>query len=136
MMMVLTIISFLDEICAVLKLDSMYSNQTNWKPVARDAWEQEFRIELERVSCLLFSEPLSSLIHFQYAGSTIIKKISPTSYTLCLPVCSPVNWKLPYTGMITELCVEYCFYVWRNILITKRTILLSHWSLREKLLAQ
>ncbi|XP_028407651.1 serine/threonine-protein kinase N2-like isoform X4 [Dendronephthya gigantea] len=37
-----------NEICAVLKLDSTYMNQTNWKPFARDAWEQEFRIELER----------------------------------------------------------------------------------------
>ena len=63
---------FLDEICAVLKLDSMYSNQTNWKPVARDAWEQEFRIELERVSGLLFSETQFSLIHFQYVGFTRI----------------------------------------------------------------
>lgn len=39
-----------DEVCAVLKLDNTYTNQTNWRPVARDAWEQEFRIELERVS--------------------------------------------------------------------------------------
>ena len=45
-------ISFSDEICAVLKLDSIHTNQTNWKPVAKDAWEQEFRIELERVSDL------------------------------------------------------------------------------------
>ena len=36
----------------MLKLDSIHTNQTNWKPVAKDAWEQEFRIELERVSDL------------------------------------------------------------------------------------
>ena len=39
----------------MLTLDSIYTNQTNWKPAGRDVWEQEFRIELERVSDLLFS---------------------------------------------------------------------------------
>lgn len=50
------IFSFSDEICAVIKLDSTYMNQTNWKPYARDAWEQEFRVELERVSSLMFTQ--------------------------------------------------------------------------------
>ncbi|CAB4013497.1 serine threonine- kinase N2-like isoform X3 [Paramuricea clavata] len=36
------------EISAVLTLDSIYTNQTSWKPAGRDAWEQEFRVELER----------------------------------------------------------------------------------------
>ncbi len=39
----------------MLKLDSISANQTNWKPAARDAWEQEFRIELERVSDVMLS---------------------------------------------------------------------------------
>lgn len=37
------------EISAVLKVDNRMVGHTNWRPVGKEAWDQSFSIELERV---------------------------------------------------------------------------------------
>lgn len=37
------------EISAVLKVDNRMVGRTNWRPVGKEAWDQSFTIELERV---------------------------------------------------------------------------------------
>ncbi|KAF7243362.1 Serine/threonine-protein kinase N2 [Varanus komodoensis] len=37
-----------DEICAVLKLDNTVVDQTSWKPISNQSWDQKFTLELDR----------------------------------------------------------------------------------------
>lgn len=37
------------EISAVLKVDNRMVGRTHWRPVGKEAWDQSFSIELERV---------------------------------------------------------------------------------------
>ncbi|KAG8141952.1 hypothetical protein E2320_006605 [Naja naja] len=43
------------EVLAILKVDNKVVGQTNWGPVSRQAWNQSFTVELERVT---FSQPV------------------------------------------------------------------------------
>lgn len=38
------------EISAVLKVNNRMVGRTHWRPVGKEAWDQSFSIELERVS--------------------------------------------------------------------------------------
>ncbi|KAH0618437.1 hypothetical protein JD844_017638 [Phrynosoma platyrhinos] len=37
-----------NEICAVLKLDNTVVDQTSWKPISNQSWDQKFTLELDR----------------------------------------------------------------------------------------
>ncbi|XP_053103814.1 serine/threonine-protein kinase N2 isoform X1 [Hemicordylus capensis] len=37
-----------NEVCAVLKLDNTVVNQTSWKPISNQSWDQKFTLELDR----------------------------------------------------------------------------------------
>ncbi|XP_069497841.1 serine/threonine-protein kinase N2 [Ambystoma mexicanum] len=39
---------FSNEVCAVLKLDNTVVDQTNWKPISNQSWDQKFTLELDR----------------------------------------------------------------------------------------
>ena len=40
---------FLDEICAILKLDNVLVGQSKWKQRAAHCWNETFNIELDKV---------------------------------------------------------------------------------------
>lgn len=42
------------EISAVLKVDNKIVGRTHWRPLSKEAWNQSFSIELERVSANKF----------------------------------------------------------------------------------
>lgn len=49
------------EISAVLKVDNKIVGRTHWRPLSKEAWNQSFSIELERVSD---SVPTNSTAYF------------------------------------------------------------------------
>lgn len=52
------------EIIAVLKVDNRLVGRTHWRALSKDAWDQSFSIELERVSVLFNTSRSSSHVLF------------------------------------------------------------------------
>lgn len=59
------------EISAVLKVDNRMVGRTHWRVLSKDAWDQSFSIELERVSVLFSTSRSSSSIIFLFSDNIL-----------------------------------------------------------------
>lgn len=97
----------LDEISAVLKLDNTVVDQTSWRPVSNQAWDQKFTLELDRVTNMHF-------IAYICAGFLWTTQTNCFTSLFNLNVCVPVP-----VLQSRELEISVYWRDWRSLCAVK-----------------